>query len=470
MATAVPSTKGAACAATPVTLSTLSVEKMERGEGMGLSLHGRWRATLFLLAVFIPGVWFLALVARVGLAATWGASLQIATLQRALTVDAANPELHFNLGTAYLWVEGGNPSAAVRELSQAIHLNPNVAAYWSALGKACYAAGQADCADRGFEQAAQIAPAKPRYAWEAALHYTVTGRPEPAWPHFRRLLQLQPDHAFQVFALLDMGRQDPDTVWHQVVSSAPLNVRLAFLGFLATPSHFPESKKYWTELSSTKLRLPREPVASYVEQLLRGGYYSTAAEVWMYWRKTEGIVPIPISETNLAFNGSFESVPLQAGFDWHFQQQRYLEFDFADRGAHGGQRALRLDFTVPNNAEYEPAYEFIPVSPGQSYILSAYVRSEHITSDSGPRLRVSDPQCAACLSVETPDTVGTVGWRRVAVQFTAPQTAQLLRLSLWRPRSRSFPMDISGQFWLDDVVLHSTPAVVTQAARGDQPR
>ncbi len=159
------------------------------------------------------------------------------------------------------------------------------------------------------------------------------------------------------------------------------------------------------------------------------------------------------SEGNLVFNGGFESVPLQAGFDWHFQQQTYVESDFADSRAHGGQRALRLDFTVPNNSEYEPAYEFIPVSPGQSYILSAYVRSEHITSDSGPRLLLSDPRCKTCLRIETADTTGTVGWHQVAVRFTAPLSARVLRLSLWRPRSRSFPMDISGQFWLDDVSL-----------------
>lgn len=425
---------------------------------MKLSLHGRWRPALFLLAVFIPGACFLALIARVALAVTWGESLQVPTLQRAIALDSGNPELHFNLGTAYLWIEGGDPPAAVRELREATHLNPNVAAYWSALGKACYAAGQADCADQGFDRAAQLAPANPRYAWEAALHYTVSGRPEPAWPHFRHLLQLRPDSASQVFGLLTRNTQPPDVIWHHVVSSAPLEVRLSFLGFLADRALFSESKQYWTELSSTRIRLPKEPLAGYVELLLRSGDYATAVDAWMYLRRTEaaGIPKSP--DGNLVFNGDFESVPLQGGFDWHFPQHKYLEVDFADLRAHGGQHALRLDFTVPNNSEYEPAYQFISVTPGQGYILSAYVRSENLTSDSGPRLLLSDPQCQTCLRVETADTVGTVGWHQVGVHFTAPPTAQVLRLSVWRPRSRSFPMDISGQFWLDDVSLRLSDA------------
>jgi hypothetical protein len=208
--------------------------------------------------------------------------------------------------------------------------------------------------------------------------------------------------------------------------------------------------------------LPQAAAIRYVEELLRHGQYHAAAEVWTYLRRTGVLAGDPAS--NLIYNPGFERPPLREGFDWHLQPQTYLIVDPADRDAHSGEHALRMDFTVPDNSGYEPAYQFVSVVPGQTYLLSAYVRAEHITSDSGPRLRIEDPQCSSCLSLATEGTVGTRDWHRLEAQFTAPPSSEVIRLSLWRPRSRTFPMEISGQFWLDDVSLRPISQSETQAA------
>lgn len=432
------------------------------------SLRGRSRGMIFLLAILLPGVWLLLLAARVGLAATWGESLRLPTLRRAVALDRFNPELHFKLGTAYLWAEGGNPWAAAEELREATRLNRNAAEYWSALGKACYASGQQRCSDQAFERATRLNPSKPRFAWEAALHYAITRRPQAAWPHLRRLLRWQPERAPQAFDMLLRTGDDPEPVWRQLASAAGPEVSLSYLSFLVTHSRLAAAEKFWGELSSARSGLPLASASNYVEELLRRGHYRAAAQVWAYLQGA-GVVggsPAP----SLVFNGGFERPPLPAGFDWHVQPQTYLTVDFADPGAHSGARALRLEFTVPDNADYEPVYQFIPVTPGRQYLLSAQVRSENITSDSGPRLRVADPQCAACLSLASAGTVGTQSWQVVELPFAAPAAAEVIRLSVWRPRSRSFPMSISGRFWLDDVDLRPLAAMPapTAAAGGRQ--
>ena len=131
-----------------------------------------------------------------------------------------------------------------------------------------------------------------------------------------------------------------------------------------------------------------------------------------------------------------------------------MALTFSDPAAHSGSRALRIDFTVPRNSDYELAYQFVPVVPGRTYQLSAYVKSQAITSDSGPRLRVLDQNCAACLEVTTEGSSGTTDWHPVTTQFTTGPTTDLIRLSIWRPRGRSYPMEISGQAWFDDISLH----------------
>ncbi len=155
------------------------------------------------------------------------------------------------------------------------------------------------------------------------------------------------------------------------------------------------------------------------------------------------------------FNGGFEQPPLGAGFDWRSQPSSYVSVDFADASPYEGAHCLRVDFPVGQNDEFEPVYQILPVVPNQAYTLAAYVRSRDITSDSGPRLRVTDPDCPSCLDASTDTTVGSTPWHTVTLRFSAGPQTQAVRVSVWRPRSRVFPMEISGSFWLDAVSVRA---------------
>jgi hypothetical protein len=146
---------------------------------------------------------------------------------------------------------------------------------------------------------------------------------------------------------------------------------------------------------------------------------------------------------------------LKAGFDWRARYANFLALDFSAPGAYHGAHCLRVEFTVSSNDEYEPAYQIVPVLPQHAYTLEAYVRSEDITSDTGPCLRVRDTQPEGFPDAISETTVGTTPWHRVHLSFsTGPQT-RAVRLSFWRPRGRTFPTEISGTSWLDAVSLRS---------------
>jgi hypothetical protein len=156
---------------------------------------------------------------------------------------------------------------------------------------------------------------------------------------------------------------------------------------------------------------------------------------------------------NLVYNGRFNHLPLDAGFDWRDPNTQYVETDFQDPYGERDSTCLRVDYAAGKNLESEPVYEFVPVMPNHSYRLQADVRTDSVTSDSGPRLRVLDPVCPECLNVSTETTVGTTPWHQLTLDFTTGAQTRLVRLSVWRIRSRTFPMEISGSFWLDNVSI-----------------
>ena len=198
----------------------------------------------------------------------------------------------------------------------------------------------------------------------------------------------------------------------------------------------------------------------YLDKLLQFGHIDEAQGVWRDLQALGVVSRAPAGEQdNLVFNGDFEQTPLDAGLDWRHEADPYMALDFADESAHTGRRCLRIDFTVGRNEEHAPVYHWVPVAPNQAYRLTAYVRSQDITSDSGPRLRVTDPLHPDSAPALSEATIGTTPWRQVGLDFCTGADTKLVQLSIIRLRSRGFPSEITGSFWLDNVILkQSGPA------------
>ena len=421
-----------------------------------LTLSSRWSEFVFLLVLAVPGLFLIFQTARIVLAQDLSDTFNPQSLRRAIAMDPANPDPHFGLGKILLLT--GDPAQQVtaeQEFRTAIRMNSNSAVYWSALGTACYSIGNQTCVDQAFARAQQLAPSNPQFAWQAAVNDVVSDQPEAAVSELKTFLRLQPDGLTQTFQLLTRGFNSPAMVWRNLLGpSADLSMQLKFLEYLVTANRAEAADVFWQDLASQKKTISVADATPYLDQLLATDHYAEAASAWSYVRsKKSADYADVLSEPNLVFNGSFEHEPLNAGFDWRHAQQSYVDLSFSDPIAKNGHQALKVDFTVPQNAEYELAYQFVPVTPNRTYQLSAFVKAQGITSDSGPRLRVFDPRCQACLDTATEGVTGTSAWHQVGIRFSTGPATDMIRLSLARPRSRTYPTEISGEFWLDDVSL-----------------
>lgn len=202
---------------------------------------------------------------------------------------------------------------------------------------------------------------------------------------------------------------------------------------------------------------PFSAAEPYLDRLIDLGRIAEAAAVWRDLERLEIVKGSKQDQSdNLIFNGDFEQSPLNTGFDWRWSSNlTFLALDFSAPGAFHGAHCLRIDFSVSRNAEYEPVYQIVPVLPNTTYTLQAYVRSEDITSDTGPSLRVTGTQQPGFRDVISDTTVGTTSWHPVRLYFSTGPWTQAVRLSVWRPLGRTYPTEISGTFWLDAVSLES---------------
>ncbi len=380
----------------------------------------------------------------------------------AVRLDPQNALVQNRAGILYQW-QTSDTAAALPYLRRATDLNSHVAAYWIDLAHGCELADQFECAGSAYEKAVALAPMHPGFLWELANYSLRVDDNEKALHGFAEYLRLVPSARERTFDLVSRGIRDPELLWEKVVHvSGDPQTELAYLNFYKKQDAQAETAQLWNQVMDEGKLFPASAAVPYVDRLLDGLEYNQAKQAWADMQ-AKGIVQAKRPDGDLVFNGNFEEKPLNGGFDWRLHEQSYLYIDVAQPSSCRESRCLYINFTVPQNLEYEPVYEMIPVHPHQLYSLSAYVRSQDVTSDSGPRLKVVDPQCEACITAMTPSAIETRAWHKVELTFMTGARTQVIKLSVFRQRSRIFPMEISGEFWLDSVSLKLAGGAKTPA-------
>jgi tetratricopeptide (TPR) repeat protein len=431
-------------------------------------LRPGWRAGLFLLPI-LGGCFWLAqkgiLIARVTYESD---SLSLTDLQSALQQDPGNPDLLHRIG----WVYAYNPTSidlteAVKYLRQAVELSPRRWDFWTDLGTICDDVGDTACSDEAFERAGSLNPMTPGLIWAIGNHYLLTNRPEKAFPHFRRLIELDPEYLGNTLQLCMRATQDPLAIYRKVLPHGKdAHSRFAFLMQLASSADYQGAMGVWEQMISGPDHSPSLPaVKPFLDFLLDHDRIDDAGKVWDSLQHAGAIPPAAAPSDNLLYDGSFEGPPLNTGFDWRTDDSPNLVFDFTDASAYQGSRSLRIEFAVGADSDYDLVSQVVRIKPNTSYQLSAYVRSDNLTSDSGPRLRVVEVSCAECPPRTSDPTVGTTSWHAVDVEFlTHPQT-EAVRISFWRPQNQPYSSDITGTVWLNDVILRRTEGSALDSSR-----
>src|SRR5947208_4937546 len=295
-----------------------------------ISLRARSRWLPFLLAI---GAASLLLAAETLLVGTVFSFESPSTGHLMLALDSDDPWLQFRLGQVS---KDTDPAESVRRLRRATELSPHSRFYWENLAAACESTGDTQCADQATERLLKLCPMVPYYHQLAGQSYLRRNRLDDALGQFRRLIELGPVYASEAWGSLQ-SVLDPDLIFQKLLaggkdsqvqaeskgaaSSAPTSgmdskVQVEYVDFLSNQVNNDAAYRIWRLVAANRRLFPLSSAQPYLERLIDLGRIEEAARVWQDLEHL-GIVTKPAGdqEDNLVFNGDFEQLPLNAGFD-----------------------------------------------------------------------------------------------------------------------------------------------------------
>lgn len=139
--------------------------------------------------------------------------------------------------------------------------------------------------------------------------------------------------------------------------------------------------------------------------------------------------------------------------------------DFDSQPGPEGLRALRLDFTGGSNVNLGAPLQFVPVQPQTTYHFHAYMRTQDITTESGLRFSIIDPNHPSAVSVLTENLTGTHPWNAQDANVTTGPETHFLLVRLFRSQSRLFDNRLSGTVRIAGVSLVQAGAEAEQSPR-----
>ncbi len=358
-----------------------------------------------------------------------------AIYERAIGYNPDNADYHFLLAQIYnSSTEFLNLERAGQEFKEAVRLNPNRSAHWQELAKWYEEEKQLDAARDAVRRAIETDPNYDKTHWFAANLYLRIGDTKEADFELRRTADLdlpndKDDYISQVLDLVWRSTADPDVI---VPTHVPNTKRanLIALNYFVSKKSERGAVLAWARLKTFDTSVPeRIPYIGYLQSLNK---------------PREALQIFSFPNPPVAFyNGSFETEPIQGGFDWRFVSTDDAEVRRDTTSAKEGFSSLVVSFSGTQNIDYAGVVHDLVVEPGKRYNLAFWMKTEAISTNEGMFVEVLG--CRDCQPSEK--QVGTTYWQQFRIPFTA--TGDVVTVRLRRVPTNKLDNLLKGKVWLD---------------------
>ncbi len=429
------------------------------------SAAARWTtiavgAIVFLvLLVFITRTYFAVLVSR---------KPTLHNLQLAARLDPKNADYRRGLGRLYQYsLDDIDPQRAMPLLSQATQLNPYDPQAWLDLGLALELQGKIDQAEACLRRTDFLAPNLPAFQWAIANFFLLHGNVDEAFRHFKVVLGSTPQYRRTIFNTAWKASGDAKHILDTLIPD-DVSSEFDYLYYLLGRQQWADAQTVWERISTGPQKFAAEEARPYLDHLIYTMRRPDEAyQVWSELLKKGLIRPTEDEASpNLVFNGHFEEEPLNSGFDWRIMGVEGIFAGLDETTYRSAGHSLLIQFSGKDNVDYRNVFQFVKVLPGHSYRLAWFIKTEAITTDSGPRMEVRDAYDPRALDKFSESVIGTSEtWSAFNMDFKTGPKTELIVVAVARLPSAKLDNQIAGKVWVDDVSLVLTSDETERASK-----
>jgi len=375
------------------------------------------------------------------------------TIARGVALEAGNGDAWDRLGRFHQWdFANPNPALAASEYLHAVHEDSHSAHYLMDLAGAYEAEGEITQAQDAWIRARADYPSSAEVEWNYGNFLLRQQETSAGYDMIHRAVET--DTSFLPLAISRTWRssQDINALLEQVLPKTPEAYAQA-LDFFASIQKPEAALVVWHKLLEMKKPLPISQTFPFFQALIDEDRSEEARETWKQALAAAGMPDEEPPNHSLVWNGNFEKDFLNGGLDWrwYYAPGVSIEFDAPPPGVSG--RSVRLDFIGGMNPDISEPFEYVPVEPGHSYHFHAFLRTQDISTESGMRMNLVDPNHSDALDLMTDNLTASHPWTPAEADFTTGPNTHIILVRLRRTPSRLFDNKLSGSVWMADVSL-----------------
>ncbi|MGH9714550.1 MAG: tetratricopeptide repeat protein [Candidatus Acidiferrales bacterium] len=390
---------------------------------------------------------------------------RLEVMERGAALEPDNAAAWDNLGHRRQFdLANPDPAGALADYQRAVERDPLSAHYWMDLAGALEEAGNIPQAREAFERARKVYPESAEVAWNYGNFLLRQEDFSEGFAEIQRAAGIDPTLLPLAISRTWRSNRDVNLLLDRVL---PANAGAYFqaLDFFASNHQAAACLAVWQRLLALGISLQLQRSFPFLDELIREDRAEDAGRVWREALTAAGVPHDEPMHNSLVWNGDFAREFLNGGLDWRWVAPPGVAIDFDAAPPAHGAHSVRLDFGGGSNIELTEPLQFIPVEPGRTYDFHAYMRTEGITTESGIRFSLTDPNHSDGAHLVTENFMGSHVWTDVDGDITTSAETHFLLLRLFRIPSRMFDNKLSGTVWIADVSLVPASAEPGKPAR-----
>jgi tetratricopeptide (TPR) repeat protein len=413
------------------------------------SPKSRW--ALLLTLATLSGL-FVFQTARIWLASASIDSDQLPSIERGARVEPGNADAWDRVGRFKQWnLANPDPAAAANDYQIAVREEPQSPYYWMDLAGAYEQTGDVAGARQAFQKAEADYPISAQVAWQYGSFLLRQGEAAGGLRQIQRAVRIDPSLLPLTISRVWLSTRDVNVLIGQVLPPNP-DAYFQALDFFESIHQMDAALAVWRKLLSLSEPFPLKRSFAFIDELIRQDRAQDAEKVWLGAVSSAGIRK-PAIDSSLIWDGGFTEDFANGGFGWRWDSPLGVAINFDAGRQADGARSVRLDFGGGNNTDLDAPMQFVAVEPSRAYRFRGYLRTERITTESGPRFSIVDPQHPNEVNVVTDNLVGTNPWTVADADVVTGPDTHFIVVRLLRPPSRLFENRIAGSVWIADLSL-----------------